>query len=70
MKKELNQTAASYTMNEVSAKLGISRPFILKLIRSGKLKAQKVNSQWVFTKESLNTFVTENYDLVLDCICR
>ena len=70
MKKELNQTAASYTMNEVSAKIGISRAFILKMIRTGKLKAQKVNNQWVFTEESINAFVAENHETILDCICR
>ncbi len=69
MKKELNQTVASYTMNEVSDIIG-SRAFILKMIRAGKLKAQKINNRWIFTRESLNTFITENQDAVIDCICR
>ena len=52
------------TPNEAAAKLGVSRPTVMRWIKSGKLKGEKRNSGWFVDEDSVNNLLqpTEQND--------
>lgn len=42
-----------YSVTEVAKKLGVSRPYVFKLIKAGKLPAQKVGATYAIASSAL-----------------
>ena len=45
------------TPNEAAHKLGITRPTVIRWIKSGKLKGEKRNSGWYVDEDSVNNLL-------------
>ncbi len=48
-----SKTDKFYSVTEVAKKLGVSRPFVLKLIKTGRLPAQKVGATYAIAARVL-----------------
>jgi excisionase family DNA binding protein len=49
----ISKTEKLYSVTEVAKKLGVSRSYILKLIKTGKLRAQKVGATYAIAARDL-----------------
>lgn len=47
-----------YTTSEIMEKVGIGKSTLFKYIKRGRIKALSLRGQWLFTKESLEEFLT------------
>jgi len=52
-----NKLGAILTVNEISDYLKIPKSTIYKLVREGKIPAQKVGRHWRFRKEAIDNWL-------------
>lgn len=48
-----------YTLTEVEPILGVSHASLLRWVKDGKLKCNKVGGKWRITEEELRNFIAE-----------
>ncbi len=48
------------TLDEARLRLRVSAPTIRKLVRSGRLKAQRLGRRWIFSEPEINCFIEGN----------
>jgi len=54
-----NKTGAILTVDEISVYLKIPRSTIYKLVREGKIPAQKIGRHWRFRKEAIDHWLEQ-----------
>ena len=54
-----NKPGAILTVDEISDYLKIPRSTIYKLVREGKIPAQKIGRHWRFRKETIDRWISE-----------
>ena len=54
-----NKTGAILTVDEISVYLKIPRSTIYKLVREGKIPAQKIGRHWRFRKEAIDHWLKQ-----------
>ena len=54
-----NKPGAILTVDEISDYLKIPRSTIYKLVREGKIPAQKIGRHWRFRKEAVDSWLSE-----------
>ena len=56
-----NKTGAILTVDEISVYLKIPRSTIYKLVREGKIPAQKIGRHWRFRKEAIDHWLEQKH---------
>lgn len=57
-KEDYKSERLAYSIADVSKALGLSKPMIARLIKSGNIPALRVGKRWLIPNQSLNTWLT------------